>query len=268
LTDATTSLAVLCGLTFLLGLRHGFDADHLAVIDAVSRLNAADHPGLARYCGALFSLGHGTVVVFAAYAASQLAKRWAVPTWLESTGVAISVVFLIALGIANLSAAWRATPSQVVRPVGFRSRLVPQVRHPIGILGVGMLFAFSFDTISQATFIAVAGSQLGGAGPTVIASLCFVAGMLVTDGLNGLWIARLLRGADRRAAAASRAMAFVIGLCSLGVGLLAISALALPQVGAWTETYGIWLGLSVALTATVTFVLAVRLTPPGDERPA
>ena len=50
-------------LTFVLGMKHGFDADHLATIDGLTRYNAHRNPRLARYCGTLFSLGHGAVVM-------------------------------------------------------------------------------------------------------------------------------------------------------------------------------------------------------------
>jgi high-affinity nickel-transport protein len=46
----------LCALAFVLGARHGFDADHLATIDGLTRYNARTNPALARFCGALFSL--------------------------------------------------------------------------------------------------------------------------------------------------------------------------------------------------------------------
>ena len=40
-----TSWPALAGLVFLLGLKHGFDADHLATIDGLTRVNSrADRP--------------------------------------------------------------------------------------------------------------------------------------------------------------------------------------------------------------------------------
>jgi len=41
-----TSLLI---LTFVLGMKHGFDADHLATIDGLTRYNARRRPGLARF---------------------------------------------------------------------------------------------------------------------------------------------------------------------------------------------------------------------------
>jgi hypothetical protein len=56
----------LAALAFTLGLKHGLDADHLATIDGLTRFNARARPAMARWCGALFSLGHGAVVVVVA----------------------------------------------------------------------------------------------------------------------------------------------------------------------------------------------------------
>ena len=38
--DLPTDWSALCALVFLLGMRHGFDADHLATIDGYTRLNS------------------------------------------------------------------------------------------------------------------------------------------------------------------------------------------------------------------------------------
>ena len=61
-------LLSLIGLTFMLGLRHGMDPDHLAMVDNLTRYNAQAAPRVARWCGAWFSLGHGVLVMVGAYA--------------------------------------------------------------------------------------------------------------------------------------------------------------------------------------------------------
>ena len=85
-------------LTFVLGMKHGFDADHLATIDGLTRFNARQRPALARYCGSLFSLGHGVVVMAIALGVSALAGQWEVPEWFGLLGSLISIAFLVALG--------------------------------------------------------------------------------------------------------------------------------------------------------------------------
>ena len=73
----------LCALAYVLGARHGFDADHLATIDGLTRYNARTDPVLARFCDALFSLGHGLVVCGVAFAAAALTTGWQTPSCLE-----------------------------------------------------------------------------------------------------------------------------------------------------------------------------------------
>ena len=62
-------------VALLLGMKHGFDADHLATIDGLSRFNASANPRLARFAGALFSLGHGAVVLAVSLAAATVAAN-------------------------------------------------------------------------------------------------------------------------------------------------------------------------------------------------
>ena len=151
-------------LTFVLGMKHGFDADHLATIDGLTRYNARRNPRLARYCGTLFSFGHGAVVMAIALGVSAIAGRWAVPAWFGLLGSVISIAFLIALGSLNLAAVLRAGPDEMVQPVGLKGRWLGnfrQISNPALIVLVGALFALSFDTLSQAAFFALTATQFG-----------------------------------------------------------------------------------------------------------
>ena len=56
----------MAGLTFMLGMRHGMDPDHLIVVDNITRFNATVRPERARWCGLFFSLGHGALVTLVA----------------------------------------------------------------------------------------------------------------------------------------------------------------------------------------------------------
>ena len=116
-------------LTLVLGMKHGFDADHLATIDGLTRYNSRHNPKLARYCGTLFSLGHGAVVLAIALGVSVVAGRWEVPAWFGTLGSLISIAFLVALGGLNLAAVLRAAPDQVVQPIGLKGRLFGRLRH-------------------------------------------------------------------------------------------------------------------------------------------
>ena len=256
-------------LVFTLGVKHGLDADHLATIDGLTRFNAQRNPRLARWCGFLFSLGHGAVVMAVALSFGALAQRWAVPAWMEDMGAWISIIFLTLLGIMNLIAVLSARPGQVVLPVGLKGRFLGRLQrtgNPLLIAAVGALFALSFDTLSQATLFALTGTQFGGVSHALTLGLLFMLGMILMDGLNGLWIARLLRRADRLACVASRVMGLAVGGLSLLVAGFGYARYASPEVSAWSDGKELAFGLSFAAVIALSFLLALRLARSEPAR--
>lgn len=257
------NLLALCMLVFVLGLKHGFDADHLATIDGLTRFNSRTNPRLARYCGTLFSLGHGVVVVAIALVVSLLVRHWQTPEWLESFGAWTSICFLTALGLLNIHAVIKAHPTEMVRPIGLKGRFLGRLAHaarPGLVALVGALFAFSFDTISQTALFALTASQFGGWQPALLLGLLFVLGMLVTDGINGMWIARLIQRADQVALIASRVMSLVVAGLSLLVAGFGFAKLTWPALAAWGEGKELLFGLAVVGVIAGSYVLALWLT--------
>jgi high-affinity nickel-transport protein len=182
----------LTALVFLLGLRHGFDPDHLVAIDGLTRSNRS------RWNGLFFSLGHGVVVTLVGLAAAIVATEWQVPVWLQALGAWISVSVLLLLGAANLMIVFRTPGSDAVPLVGLRSRWfadqLARTSHPVFIASIGAAFALSFDTISHALVFSLTGATMAGWLFAALLGLVFTLGMALTDGLNGLWVARM-RGA-------------------------------------------------------------------------
>ena len=249
-------------LVFTLGVKHGLDADHLATIDGLTRFNAQRNPRLARWCGFLFSLGHGVVVMAVALAIGALTSSWAVPVWMEDIGVWISITFLTLLGVLNLVAVLTAQPGQVVQPVGLKGRFLGRLQrtsNPLLIAAVGALFALSFDTMSQATLFAITGTQFGGVSHALTLGLLFMLGMMLMDGANGLWIARLIRRADRLACIASRVMGLTVGGLSLLVAGFGFARYASPEVSTWSDGKELVFGLSFVVVIALSFLLALRL---------
>lgn len=253
-------------LTFVLGMKHGFDADHLATIDGLTRFNARARPHMARYCGMLFSLGHGAVVVGIALGVSMIAEQWTVPEWFGVLGALVSILFLIALGTLNLAAVLRAGPQELVQPVGLKGRFLGrlgrlgQASQPWLVALVGALFALSFDTLSQAAFFALTATRFGGWQHALLLGLLFTLGMLLTDGINGLWIARLIARADQVALIASRVMGLVVSGVSLLVAGFGVAKLLSPAVDAWSEGKELLFGFSLVAIIAISFIAAVRLT--------
>ncbi|MFO1345761.1 MAG: nickel transporter [Rhodocyclaceae bacterium] len=256
-----TDWFALASLVFVLGMKHGFDADHLATIDGLTRYNARQNPALARYCGALFSLGHGVVVLAIALAVSTLAQSWQVPEWMDVLGAWISIAFLAALGLINLHAVLSAAPGEVVQPLGLKGRLFSRLQHttkPLLVAAVGALFAFSFDTMSQAALFALTSQQFGGWEHALTLALLFMLGMLVSDGLNGLWISRLIRRADEVAQIASRVMGLVVAGVSLLVATFGAAKFFSPAVDAWSDGKELAFGLILVAIIAASYLFAVR----------
>lgn len=257
--DLPATWTALCAFIFILGLRHGFDADHLAAIDGMTRLATRERRAHARYCGALFSLGHGLIVVAIALAVASLQSRWQPPEWLDATGAWISIGFLLLIGIANLHTVLVAAPGSVVAPVGIRGRLLGplmQARRPVGVTAVGALFALSFDTVSQSALFAMASLHFGGPVHALTLALLFVLGMLAADGINGWWISGLIARADRTAAAASRVMTLAVSAVSLLVAAFGVGKLLSSDIEQWSDGKELVFGLAVVMLVTASYLFA------------
>jgi len=262
-----TDWIALLTLVFVLGAKHGLDADHLATIDGLTRFNLRRSAGHARWCGSLFSLGHGSIVLLIALGVGVASDQWQVPNWLESVGSSISIVFLTLLGWLNLRAVLTTAPDSVVAPVGLKAGLLARLQstsHPLAIAAVGALFALSFDTISQAALFAVTATRHGGVVHALVLGLTFTAGMLVMDGINGLWIARLLRRADHHARIASRVMGLAVALISFAVAGFGLARWLHADVAAWYDGKELAVGASVIVLLSLSFLAARSLAPQAS----
>ncbi|MDE2398118.1 MAG: nickel transporter [Burkholderiales bacterium] len=254
--------SALCAVVFLLGMRHGFDPDHLAAIDGMTRLATRRRRPFARYCGSLFSLGHGAVVLAIALAVGLASREWAPPAWIDAFGAWVSIAFLVTIGLVNLQAVLRSEPGTVVALVGVKGRLLGRVLgadSALGVAAVGALFAISFDTLSQGALFALAAARFSGPVDALALGLLFLLGMVVTDGLNGWWISRLIARADQIAALASRVMALAVSAASLLVAALGIARLAAPGFDHWADGKELGAGLAVIGLVAAAFWAAARI---------
>lgn len=265
--DALALIAVV----FALGLRHGLDADHIAAVDGLARVNSDHDPRLARWAGSWFSLGHGAVVTLVAVVVGLASTRWIVPGWVDTFGTGFSIVILCLLGALNLHGILTAAPEETVRPVGLRSAWLLRLmtaRHPLGVVLLGALFALSFDTLTLTATFSLAAAGLGGWPVAAWLGLLFMAGMALTDGVNGYWVTRLLRRADRRARVVSRFVGLVIVKLTFLVALLALLGLLRPSAAGWLDQHALWLGLAIPALLLASYLLASRLTDRPGTRTA
>jgi len=209
------ALAGLGTLAYTFGLRHAFDADHIAAIDNTTRkLLEEEQKPLG--VGFFFSLGHSSVVLAlsTAVALGAAAAKADIPAfahWGAYVGAGVSGTFLWLIGILNLLVlldVWRifrATRAgtldeerleQRLLDRGlmsrlFLGRLAGRIRKSWHMYPLGVLFGLGFDT---ATEIALLGISAGVATKHVpLAALIslpvlFAAGMSLLDTADGAFM--------------------------------------------------------------------------------
>ena len=260
--EIPTEWSALCIVVFVLGLRHGFDADHLACIDGLTRYNQRRREAFARYCGALFSLGHSTVVLSIALAVALARQHWQAPVWLQVAGEWSSIACLALIGILNLRAVLHSHAGELMAPVGIKGSFLgrlSQASRPLTVTLVGAVFAISFDTVSQAALFALTAAAFGGPWRAIVLALLFGAGMVTTDAINGMWISRLIARADQIALIASRVMSLAVAVISLLIAGLGTATLLLPMITEWSDERSLQVGLLVCAVMAASYACARAL---------
>ncbi|MBB6254589.1 nickel permease [Nitrospirillum iridis] len=225
MSDVSLALPTL-SLMFVLGLRHGLDPDHVAVIDNIVFRMVDERPRLSPWTGTLFALGHSLAVAGVAVGVAAFARRLAMPPWFAPT-VDIAVILLLAfVGSLNLAALLRRRP---YAPVGWRAGLIPaRLRtstHPAALVAVGIVFGLVFDTATQAAAWGAAATTQGGLAAIAGIIIAFAAGMILADTLDSQIVSRLLRSRDSPTAVIQRyrrAVGWLIVALSYGMALFAL----------------------------------------------
>ncbi len=200
-------------VAYMFGLRHAFDADHIAAVDDTVRylLQRGRRP-LA--VGFFFSLGHSTIVLAlaVAIAISAAAVKVHLPGLQNQgavIGTAVSGTFLWIIGVLNLLVLfdilkiWRIARTgthdhshldDLLRKRGllnrvFGGRLQRLMNHSWQMYPLGLLFGLGFDTASEVGLLAMTAGASAGDLP-IAAVLClpilFAAGMTVMDTTDGV----------------------------------------------------------------------------------
>ncbi|HET6938228.1 MAG TPA: HoxN/HupN/NixA family nickel/cobalt transporter [Nocardioides sp.] len=182
-------------LAYTFGLRHAFDADHIAAVDNATRKLLGDN--VAREAegagpqrkplsvGFWFSLGHSTIVFLLAFLLSLGVKSLIGPVANDDSrlhtitgviGPSVSGIFLWVLGLLNLAALLgilrvfremrrgkydEAELDKQLDSRGFMNRflggLTKSVRKPWHIYPIGVLFGLGFDTATEVGLLVLAG---------------------------------------------------------------------------------------------------------------
>jgi nickel/cobalt transporter (NiCoT) family protein len=211
-------------LAYTFGLRHAFDADHIAAVDNATRKLIADNserPNARQplSVGFWFSLGHSTIVFSLAFLLAAGVKTLAgqvtdggsqLHAVTGVIGASVSGTFLWVLGVLNLVAllgivrVFREMRSgrydeqeleEHLNKRGFMNRLLGgltrSVRKPWHIYPVGVLFGLGFDTATEVGLLVVAGGAAAFNLPfysILVLPVLFAAGMSLMDTIDGVFM--------------------------------------------------------------------------------
>ncbi len=212
-----------------LGIRHAFDADHIAAIDDTTRL-MVQRGKRPVGVGFFFSLGHSTVVLVLALLvalAAGAATESGVASLREvgglvATVVAMSFLLLVAalnaMVLAGVVRLWRGFSRGRLDARDLESRMVNQglmnrmlggrtralVRSSWHMFPVGLLFGLGLETASEVALLGLAATTASaGALPALAVltlPLLFAAGMSGIDTMDGLFMSRAYSWAFRNPA--------------------------------------------------------------------
>ncbi|MGZ4404139.1 MAG: Nickel transporter NicT [Gaiellaceae bacterium] len=213
--DRSPALAGLGVLAYTFGLRHAFDADHIAAIDNTTR-KMLQHEKRPLGVGFFFSLGHSTIVFGLALALALAAKtvNSSIPSfrnWGGYVGTSVSGTFLWIIGILNLLVLLdilrifkemrrgsydRERLEQRLLDRGFMNRffigkLFRFVSKSWHMYPLGILFGLGFDTASEVGLLALAAGVATHHVPflaVMALPILFAAGMSLMDTIDGAFM--------------------------------------------------------------------------------
>jgi nickel/cobalt transporter (NiCoT) family protein len=209
------ALAGLGSLAYTFGLRHAFDADHIAAIDNTTRKFLQDGKRSVGV-GFFFSLGHSTIVFSLAAGLAIAAKtvNSRIPTFQDYggyIGASVSGTFLLLIGLLNLAVLLdilgvfrqmkrgayneqkleQALQNQGLMSRFFLKRVGDRIDASWKMYPLGVLFGLGFDTATEIGLLALAaGVATHNVQFLAVISLpiMFAAGMSLMDTADGAFM--------------------------------------------------------------------------------
>ena len=297
---STGVLGVGVGLTaYMLGVRHAFDADHIASIDNTTRKLVGDGRSSVS-AGFWFSLGHSSVVVAASLLLIAGVRSVAdvvqnedsqVGATLALVGTIVAGAFLLLIGLMNLTAAVgiarvfrrmrtgeydEAELERHLHNRGFLSRLLGRVTRrvskPWHLYPVGLLMGLGFDTATQVALLVLAAGSAAFVLPwyaILVLPVLFAAGMSLFDTADGVLMSRAYGWAflnPVRKVFYNLAVTLLSVAVALVIGLLVLTGLIVDRLGvesgplAWIAALDLgYVGFGIVGLFALTWVVALSV---------
>ena len=297
---STGVLGVGVGLTaYMLGVRHAFDADHIASIDNTTRKLVGEGRSSVS-AGFWVSLGHSSVVFVASLLLVAGVRSVAtvvqdedsqVGQTLALVGTVVAGSFLLLLGLMNLGAAVgiarvfrrmrggefdEAELERHLHSRGFLARILGRVTRrvsrPWHLYPVGLLMGLGFDTATQVALLVLAAGSAAFVLPwyaILVLPVLFAAGMSLFDTADGVLMSRAYGWAflkPIRKVYYNLAVTLLSVTVALVVGVLVLTGLLVERLGidsgplAWLGSLDLgYVGFAIVGLFVLTWGLAVAV---------
>jgi nickel/cobalt transporter (NiCoT) family protein len=297
---STGVLGVGVGLTaYMLGVRHAFDADHIASIDNTTRKLVGEGRSSVS-TGFWFSLGHSSVVFVASLllvagvrsvAGVVQNEDSAVGQNLGLIGTLVAGTFLVLIGLMNLAATVgivrvfrrmrtgefdEAELERHLHNRGFLARILSRVTRrvskPWHLYPVGLLMGLGFDTATQVALLVLAAGSAAFVLPwyaILVLPVLFAAGMSLFDTADGVLMSRAYGWAflkPVRKVFYNLTVTVLSVTVALVIGVLVLAGLLVERLGvesgplAWIASLDLELvGFAIVGLFLVTWVVALAV---------
>jgi len=297
---STGVLGVGVGLTaYMLGVRHAFDADHIASIDNTTRKLVGEGRSSVS-AGFWFSLGHSSVVFVASLllvagvrgiAGVVQDEESQVAQTLGLVGTLVAGSFLLLIGFMNLGAAVgiarvfrrmrtgefdEAELERHLHSRGFLARILGRVTRrvskPWHLYPVGLLMGLGFDTATQVALLVLAAGSAAFVLPwyaILVLPVLFAAGMSLFDTADGVLMSRAYGWAflkPIRKVFYNLTVTLLSVTVALVIGVLVLAGLLVERLGidtgplAWAASLDLeYVGFAVVGLFVVTWALALAV---------
>ncbi|QIW11026.1 metal transporter [Francisella sp. LA112445] len=266
------------GIAFLLGLRHGFDADHIVAIDNVTRQLVTQNRASFR-TGLFFALGHSTIVflltllIVIGFSFANIEKTSALDIG-AFFGTIVSAIFLLLTGTMSLislknllknknDSAHDHTSNSLLAKL-FRP-LIKVIDRPYKMYFIGFLFGLGFDTATEIALLGMAAANvLNGLSIWYIMLLpfSFALGMIIVDSIDAGLMSKVLSINIKEQRfyrynviilSIVVAAAYIVALVEL-LGLLNTNIVTINIITGFVDNYSSTIGLTLVMIFSVFFV--------------
>ena len=259
-SQSSAALAGAGVLAFVLGVRHAFDADHIATIDDCTRLlvRRGERP---MSLGLFFALGHSSVVLILALVVilfTKAADSEAMGVMQSFGGVlssAVAATFLWVVGTLNLrvfGSLWRVREQARVGSLApaeldelaagrgvfsrlFGRRMSSALTSSSQMFPVGFVFGLGLGTASEVALLGLSATAAMSGSVSLLGLLAlpvlFAAGMALFDTANSLMMVHMYSSTTQnlRRFRFNLATTLVTGLIGIGVGAVYLAGLLVDQ---------------------------------------